>query len=524
MPIVPIYSMGSVGLVKDMDPSVLPFPAWDVAENVRFEDGAVRSRSGDELLVATPSFEPKALFFTASSIERFVAIAGDAKVFVLSGGGTLTDKTNVGGDYTATGLRWTGGNFNGVLVINNSGSVPQYWLAGSADELQNMPNWNAAWRCGVLRLFRNFLVAFDITKSGQRDPHLVKWSHPADPGDLPTSWDETDPLFDAGEFPLSDTPGYIIDALAMQDSFIIYKEDSVWSMQYTGGIGIFSFRKLFDDIGMMAAKCAVQLPNGQHAVLAIDDIYTHNGQQWESIVDGRLKRFIFGSLNENASAVSYVVLNLPRAEVMFCVPWGASDYPNMAFCWKYTENTWSMRDLHNTADISVGNIPNLDAGEEWYDEDESLTWEMADDVWDERASQHSAAQLYGAYPALGEVRVLRTGLSFPDGPIVARAERKGLGVPFRATQPPDMHSMKFFRGVRPLLSGPAGEVVQISMGVQQHTTDVPEWYGPYDFTIGSSEFVDVRGTGRLFAFRIESSGASWELHGYELDVERAGRF
>ena len=39
---------------------------------------------------------------------------------------------------------------------------------------------------------QNYLIALDLTKSGTRYPHMVKWSAAADPGTVPASWDETD--------------------------------------------------------------------------------------------------------------------------------------------------------------------------------------------------------------------------------------------------------------------------------------------------------------------------------------------
>lgn len=525
MPIIAIDNLASVGLIKDMSGLKLPFSAWESARNVQFQANAVRSRRGDVERVSVASFAPKALFFTASTLDRFLVMAGDAKVHAVIPGGTTRNITRTTGDYAASNVRWTGGSFNGIFVLNAPTDIPQYWVPGTATpELQNMPAWNTNHRAGVIRPFKNFLIAMDITKSGTRDPHLVKWGHPADPGDLPITWDETDTTRDAGEFPLSDSPGYIVDGLPMRDTFIIYKEDAVWTMQLTFDSRIFSFRKLYSDIGILAPKCAVQLPNGQHAVMSIDDIYVHNGQSWQSIVDDRMKDYIFSALGSTAADASFAVVNQFRNEVMFCVPFGEVTYPNIAFCWNYLTNTWSERDLHDVSDIAAGVLPDQGGGVAWNDRDISITWDSTDEIWSERSGEQTAARIYGAYPVLQQVREIGVETNFHDAPVVAEIERANLGVPMQQDRAPDMHSVKFFRGMRPLLTGTNGDVVQVDMGVQQRANDTPTWLGPFNYTIGSTEFVDIRGSGRLFAVRFSSSGVLWQLHGYELDVEFGGQF
>lgn len=524
MPIVSIDMLATVGVIKDTSTSKLPHQAWDIAQNVQFRAGAVRSRFADASILSIGGFSPRALFFTASSLDNFLVLAGNTKVHVVEPGGTTRDITNTSGDFTATGFRWTGGTFNGIFILNNPTDLPQYWVPGPLTlELQALPNWPVAARAGAMRPFKNFLIALDITTSGVRDPYLVKWGHPADPGDVPVSWDPTDVTRDAGEFPLSDTAGYVVDGLAMRDAFIIYKEDAVWAMQYVGGVEVFTFRKLFSSVGMLGPKCVVELPDGQHVVLSTDDIYVHNGQTYRSIVKDRIHDYIFSTLSSTTSSVSYVVHHIVENEVWFCVPTNGATLPNKAFCWNYTDNTWAERDLHNTEDIEAGSIPDFATGLSW-DTESTETWDEASDVWYTRSSSQSASKLYGAYADTSEVRELNVGFSFTTGDVVSRVERLGLGIPMQQDRPPDLHSVKFFRGLRPLLVGNPGTTVDISVGVQQHVTDAPTWTTPVSYVIGSSEFVDVRGTGRLLAVRFESTGVSWQLYGYEIDLTYAGAF
>ena len=63
--------------------------------------------------------------------------------------------------------------------------------------------------------------------------NMVKWSHQADPGTVPASWDETDPALDAGEKTLSDSPGDNITGMQLGEDFIVYKYETCHVMRYS---------------------------------------------------------------------------------------------------------------------------------------------------------------------------------------------------------------------------------------------------------------------------------------------------
>src|SRR5258706_476813 len=79
----------------------------------------------------------------------------------------------------------------------------------------------------IIRSFGPYLLALNVTKGANIYPHMVKWGHPADPGSVPSSWDETDETKDTGEKDLPDvTAGVIQDGLPLQGNFYVYKEGS----------------------------------------------------------------------------------------------------------------------------------------------------------------------------------------------------------------------------------------------------------------------------------------------------------
>ena len=109
--------------------------------------------------------------------------------------GAHTDITRISGPYTGTeDNRWQGEVFNGVGIFNNGIDLPQYWASFSVlQKLVDLPNWPTNIRAGFLRPFKNFLIAGNITEGQSQRRYRVRWSHPAAPGTIPTSWALDDP-------------------------------------------------------------------------------------------------------------------------------------------------------------------------------------------------------------------------------------------------------------------------------------------------------------------------------------------
>ncbi|MDO6575225.1 hypothetical protein, partial [Staphylococcus pasteuri_A] len=65
------------------------------------------------------------------------------------------------------------------------------------------------------------------------------------------SWDETDVTIDAGEVDVAETPDYLVDALQLGDTLILYKQRSAYVMRLIGQPYIFQVQKLPGDAGML---------------------------------------------------------------------------------------------------------------------------------------------------------------------------------------------------------------------------------------------------------------------------------
>jgi len=267
---IPIHNVGVGGINRDIPPHLLPPEIWSDGQNVRFQDGKVLKFDGHAAVFDPPTVAPYWVLGVPTATSHFILYAGLDDVYVWNGG-THTKITRGSGVYTgAAADDWNGGLLGGIAIINNGIDKPQAWNPISASQLLvDLPNWQATDLAKIVKPFKNFLVALNLTVSGSAFPHRIKTSHPADPGTIPSSWDETDTAKDVVETELSDAQaGIIQDGETLRDIFVIYKDASTWGMQFIGGRFIFRFFKIFDSTGILTQRCVVPLVNGSFHFVA----------------------------------------------------------------------------------------------------------------------------------------------------------------------------------------------------------------------------------------------------------------
>lgn len=512
MPIVTIPGSGQYGAMADQAPQELPINAWSRVRNMRFRDGYSERFGGHSPIFGAPTVTPYWLTPYTTPAARFWVHAGAARVFA-DDGTTRTDITPAAPFTGAQDDRWTGGSLNGVLVMNNGVDQPQFWGGNVANKLATLTAWNAAWRAASVRPFKNYLVALDVTKSGTRYPHMVKWSHAADPGTVPISWDEADPAKDAGEQDLAETPDLIVDQLPLGDLNVVYKERSMYSMQFIGQPYIWRFQRLPGDVGMLARGCAVATPQG-HVVLAAGDVILHSGQGPQSLLTGRMRRWLFNNIDSTAYQRAFVTSNPAKNEVWICFPSVGATTCTQALVWNWADNTLGVRDLPNATYGAPGQIK-YSAAASWNADTE--TW--ADDVtaWNQDDYSQADARLLLA-STLPQIELVDTTGSYHGQPITAMLERTGLALD-------DPYSVKLLRAVYPRVDAITGTQLSIEVGASMDAERAPVWQPPVIYTVGSTLKADAFAQGRFLALRISSVGKQpWRVKSIDLDVVKQGAY
>lgn len=526
MPEISIHNAGAFGLAPDEPPHELPPEAWSAGQNIRFRDGYAEKFLGHSALYDPPSVAPYWLLPYRQPDVNYWIYAGLAAAYVTDGS-VHKNITNSGGAYSATEpLGWTGGVLGGVPILNNGVDDPQQWDGDFSTPglLTDLTNWPASTTAKVLRVFRQFLIALDVTKSGTRFPHMVKWSHPAEPGAVPASWDETDPTYLAGEFDLAETGGLIQEAAPLRDILVLYKEGSTYTMQHIGGTLVFRIAPLYSEIGAMSRRCVAPL-RGRHAVFGFEDIALHDGQQIESLVQRRMKRFIRNNLDGDNYGLSFIAAHPREQELWFCFPQTGSDRPDLAAVWNMRSNTWGVRDLPLVADLKWGVVSVTD--DDTWDTGTDETWDGGADItWGERLFNPANLGFLGAIPGSTKLYRFDDTNQEAGSNMTVLLERTGLslfGKDRDGTLRPDWFSRKICTSIRPRIEGTGP--VMVTVGGQEERGGAVTWGTPQSFDPDTGFKLDVTIPGRLMAVRFGStSDISWKLHGYDLVVEKLGAF
>lgn len=515
MSLINVAQAGAIGVNKDLSAHELPINAWTDANNIRFLDGMAYQFYGHGEVYNSPAYAPQHVVPCSVSSVRYWIYATAAKTFCVTNTGGVAVHTDITHATPRTGVinKWTSALLSGIPILNtgDTSSVPMSWDLNLAHKFVDLANWPAATYCKSIRSFKNSLVALGVTKAGVYYPYMVKWSHPADPGSVPASWDPADATKDAGEIDLAESFDPIVDGLQLRDSFIIYKEASVWRMDYTGGTFIYRFSKVLGTSGAMNQNCIVEV-DGFHVVLSGSDVVVHDGQSGTSVLDKQSRRYLFQNIDVNGTGLCFVFKNPFFNEVFICYPSIGSAACDQAMVWNYKDKTVSFRQIPNLNHASFGPVDNGLAGNWNMD---SAPWGSDLTSWGGPDFVPSSTRTIMA-SANTKLYMMDSSASF-DGVIpAAYIERRGLSL--SAPQ-----SIKLVRGIRPRIVGNTGETVIVKVGASDDPYLDPTWSATMTHTIGSTISDDCLVSGRYIAVRFETGSAyQWRLDSFDIDVQPGG--
>lgn len=516
--------LAEVGINRDLPEYDLPPNAFTSGNNVRFSDGSVQKMRGYETVFGATSGQPLYLLPLRKQNSYYWFYPSQTKIY-LTDGTTHADASS--GTYGATiDLGWNGGVLGGgVAILNNGVDKPQSWTGTSVSTaVTDLANWPSGMVARVVRPFKQHLIAMDINEGSGRIIDLLRWSHPADPGSVPSSWDYTSATVDAGRTTIGDEAGAstaIIDGGPLRDVFIIYKENSVYAMQYTGGINVFAFRKLFDQFGALSRNCFAPF-KGSHIVLSTDDVIIHDGQNFEQVLNRRWRRHLFNSISGTNYQRCFVACNYNRSEAIIAYPESGNDYCNHAVIWNWKDNTVYERDIPNLRHAAWGVA---DSTSSQLIDSATLTIDTYVQLIDNQAYSGANRDLIMADAAdnrllLDDKTELHNGATFR-----AFVERKA--IPFGRDEDGqfrvDLDNMKFVKRIWPRITGTDGGTVHFYVGGRNQIGDAEKWEGPFTFVLGTDRKIDCRVSGRLIDIRVESMGnISWSLNSLGIEYERGG--
>lgn len=524
MPTIDINDIGQVGVVRDVPGYMLPPEAWTTALNVISRDGAMEALKGWEQVFGTPNIAPHFAMAVTSPAQTFWLYTSLTNASVWDGS-THTDITRAAGVYSAgAGRNWNGTLFGGIPILNNGVDVPQYWPDYSiVTDLADMTNWPVGAVAKRVIAFGAYLFGLNWTISGSNYPHLMKWSSQANgPGQLPSSWDESDPAEDAGEYDLPDVnSGVLQDALTLGTKLFAYKDQSIWQIRFVGGRAVFAFDNFSETAGILAPRCVSITGDGKKHVLATqDDIVIHDGSASPvSIVDKRMRRKIFNDMDVTNYVNSFMFTDPENNLVVFCYPTSGSEFPNMALLFNYKDGALTEMDGVSFRHAAVGRVESAD----------TETWASASGTWDTDIAPWNLSErrkLVLSAPAATKLHKWYSSYQRDTVDYAVQLQRTGLSIvgKKRGGEPIVNHEIyKFVDRMWPKIRTVGA--IQIRIGFQDTVDGTITWGSYFSFTPSTDVTADFVGSGRAVAVEFYLPTAKeMKLDGYRLNVTPDGNF
>lgn len=513
----------TAGFLDDLEPEDLPLNAITEGQNFTLKEGYAGSSNGHESIWGTPPVTPYWCMEFKDGSTVYWIYTSLAKAYRVNSSGSDTDITRYtttpgDDDYTAVATKqWTGDVLGTVPIINNGVDEPQEW-DGALARFKDLSNWTAGDYCQCIRAYKQFLIAMNVTKSGTNYPQMIKWSHSADPGAVPSTWDETDSTKDAGENNLLATNGDVVDGGTLGDSFIIYKEDATYVMRHIGGEFVFAFDELFKTSGILTQNCWQEY-KGLHYVLTRGDIIAHDGNSIIPISTRRVRNYLFDQMDSTNYVKSFVTLNPKKEEVWFCFPTSGSTYVNKALVYHVIDKEWTVRNLPDVGYIGYG-IVQATENTDWSDTD---TWDSDSTVWDQTFYNPSIVSLL--FAGTGDTALYQGDVNNTADGTNQLVSIEKTGNAHYSQRGIDDFAYKYIGAVWPRIDAEDGTQVSIYLGTQDKLDDSIDWGSAQTFTVGTDEKVDFDRSALYWGVKFETQAdVSWKLQGYDVEATLQGRY
>lgn len=504
-----VEQAGKYGVVEDAPDYQLPKEAWTSVRNMRPINGVMTSLQTDKAVTSPTTTDTLTFLYairTASEIYWFVA--GQSDAFLLDSSTASTIRTNLTG---AISNKWTGG-LGSVPIFNNGVDDPFAVTYDPTVGYTALTGWPASYKAKMVRPFREFWIAGDVTDTGSRYNQLIHWSSPAAPGAMPPDWDYSDSTKKSGRQDLADEGGSVVDGLTVGRVFFVYKEETTWTLSLKGGVSVMQIDPFMNNVGLHGPNHAQILPDNNVFLVGPMGVIRHDmrGNQ-TPLLKRRLQRWLDATVDATNYKNGYVTRMPAKKEIHYCFPSNGSTLCDTALVWSYEDDYLFIKDL---PDVSAG-------GSGPWDESGSVplinaltgTINSYTNVIDRQVPV--GLQSHGVYAATDDVYTHETeggGFSYAPGELI----RTGL---LMDTAPEED---VYIKSVTPYISGQPSTDIQITVGWQDEIEGRVNWELTRTYDPDTDVKADFRVEGKIPCIRFQGSG-DWSLFGYAVDYEVQGR-
>lgn len=375
----PVRGMDRGGVIKDFAPDQIPDYAFQDVLNAKFKDGKASASPGwvSFASVLDSRIMQGDEFFKRDGSEFLLAFSLATAYQYNAGVGPFTSIQDAN-PFTGTADNFfdTETGFDTFFITNGLNPVRKWTGSGNIAPLGGLASVQGAFlnvTGALIRSFAGFMVLLNNIESGNPYPQRARWSVFGQP----ENWtNDINGNGQAGYQDLADDVGFTLWATAFNNYLCIYKERSIYLMQYVGPPTIFSFQRVINGVGLLAQRAVADLGD-EHAFLGNDNFYTFNGISIEPIATQKIKSFFFSDLDPAYRNRVQAFVVEEDDEVWWVYSSGATTYadgtaktagdPDKAVVWNYVNNTWAIRDnpgttwfyYHQISQATWQTVPNL---------------------------------------------------------------------------------------------------------------------------------------------------------------------
>lgn len=517
MAYIPIRNIGAGGIVTDQAPYDLDLNQFPEGNNVTIEDGKLGKALGYSAR-ENLSFQPTHVQGWLYQGNNTLVIGSLNKLYRYDGTSVanvtkVSDATNY-----SNSERWQSEQIGTAVIFNNGAETPQYMLPHQA-RFQDLPAWPSNCITNCIKPYNSFLVMIGYEDNVQKYPYTVRWSDEFDPTSVPANWDITSTTNLAGENVIGGKNGNLVDQLTLNDNNIIYAERGVYGMSFIGAPLVFSFREIFSDDGIIN-RGAVAGFFGRHLVVGQNDIYVHDGNTKQSIVDKRVRRRFFSEVKDTRSVFCQTVPD--RSEVWICYSNGDAldgQTANRALVYNWAQDALTFIDLPNVRSLTVAD--NMDSSGDW--DANPVSWAASSNFWSNASlsTNGNNIKVFGAGYTDSLIVQHNNTNGFAGGAFLSFVEATKIdldNITGSAT-----NTIKQILGIMPQIEG--NGYIDISVGVSDAPQQGVAWVSKSTYNIEKDHKIDVRASGRYLALRFESQSAenNWRITGLDIDVRQVAK-
>jgi hypothetical protein len=499
----------SKGLSNDLPPWESSPDFYSRLFNIVIRSGFPQRIGGKRNGYDPPTVAPYHIFNCPMLGSNFWLYQGVNKQYVVLTA-THTDITLAAGLTNVTKpSQWSHAVLNGIPVMNNSLDKPTYWAGVAANKALVLPDWPANTTCALIAQHKYHLFALDITVSTVRNGNRFLWSDAAQPGAIPQLWTAA-ATNEAGGGQLSDTPGFITAAKSLRDTFIIYKGNSAYTVDYVKGNDKFVTKLLWPKAGALSAR-AVDDVSGKHVVVTQGDIVFNDGyNQPVSIAEGLVRKFLFDQIATASYELLQVMHDYVNNDVWVMFPETGETMNTLALVYNIASNAWGVVDLQDIAYAAMGIVDDIGPSGSW--DSDSGTWDTDTTAWNESDLNAAIDRVLQAQPLTTKIQVFNTtDLSSCDS-IIGK-----YGITFGEPE-----RLKFIRQVH--LRGRAFGTFYVRVGSQMFPDETTTWSAEQTIT-DPGQPVPITAQGRYISIEVRATdNAVYDFTGFDFEVEMRGYY